>query len=86
MAHKQIGKSHQSLVGVECYKDKQRLIGNAVEIEILNRVVREAFLEDDIQVSHLMWLSGEKGKPGGNDTSGKFKGNMENSVAEYVGG
>lgn len=48
MAHKQIGKSHQSLVGVECYKDKQRLIGNAVEIEILNRVVREAFLEDDI--------------------------------------
>lgn len=33
-----------------------------------------------------MWLSGEKGKPGGNDTSGKFKGNTENSVAEYVGG
>lgn len=48
MAHKQTGKSHQSLVGVECHKDKQRLIGNSIEIEILNRVVREAFLEDDI--------------------------------------
>lgn len=48
MAHKQTGKSHQSLVGVECHKDKQKLIGNAIDIEILNRVVREAFLEDDI--------------------------------------